>query len=227
MITLKNITKTYGQGDSATIALKDVSLSIKKGEMIAIMGTSGSGKSTLLNIIGGMDCFENGEYLYEQIDVHKLSKHRLHQFRKKHIAFVFQQFALMNQYTVYENVEVPLLIQRVSMKERKQRVLDSLEQMGIKELAKKYPSKISGGQQQRCAIARALASGNDLILADEPTGALDHKTGESIMQILKELHQQGKTIVLVTHDKNIASFAQRILYMEDGSIVREEVLQHE
>ncbi len=218
MITLNKINKTYGHGESATHALKDVSLEIKEGEMIAIMGTSGSGKSTLLNILGCMDQSDSGEYLYRDIEVHKQKNQQLHQFRKDHVGFVFQHFALMNQYTVYENVELPLSIQNIPKKERKERVYEALTQMGIRDLAKKMPSKISGGQQQRCAIARALASGNELILADEPTGALDVNTGNEIMDILEDLNKQGKTIVIVTHDPKIAARTQRVLYMEDGRI---------
>ncbi|MCI8509077.1 MAG: ABC transporter ATP-binding protein [Lachnospiraceae bacterium] len=222
MITLKHITKTYGKGEGAARALQDVSLEIQEGEMISVMGASGSGKSTLLNMLGCMDQFDSGEYFYGDIEVHNLEKSKLHQFRKKHIAFVFQQFALMNQYTVYENVELPLCIQNVPKKERRKRVYEALEQMGIRELAKKMPAKISGGQQQRCAIARALASGNELILADEPTGALDVNNGNEIMNILEQLNKQGKTVVVITHDPKIAARTQRILYMEDGRIVEHE-----
>ncbi|MDE6762050.1 MAG: ABC transporter ATP-binding protein [Lachnospiraceae bacterium] len=222
MITLKHITKTYGKGEGAARALQDVSLEIQEGEMISVMGASGSGKSTLLNMLGCMDQFDSGEYFYGDIEVHNLEKSKLHQFRKKHIAFVFQQFALMNQYTVYENVELPLCIQNVPKKERRKRVYEALEQMGIRELAKKMPAKISGGQQQRCAIARALASGNELILADEPTGALDVNNGNEIMNILEQLNKQGKTVVVITHDPKIAARTQKILYMEDGRIVEHE-----
>ena len=190
--------------------------------MISVMGASGSGKSTLLNMLGCMDQFDSGEYFYGDIEVHNLEKSKLHQFRKKHIAFVFQQFALMNQYTVYENVELPLCIQNVPKKERRKRVYEALEQMGIREFAKKMPAKISGGQQQRCAIARALASENELILADEPTGALDVNNGNEIMNILEQLNIQGKTVVVITHDPKIAERTQRILYMEDGRIVEHE-----
>ncbi|MDE6760227.1 MAG: ABC transporter ATP-binding protein [Lachnospiraceae bacterium] len=221
MITLKNITKTYGEGENAVTALKEVSLFIEAGEMVAIMGSSGSGKSTLLNMIGCMDRFDSGEYYYDENALHLLGRHRMHQFRKEHISFVFQQFALMNQYTVYENVELPLSIQNVPYKERRKRVFQVLEQMGIEKMAKRMPSKLSGGQQQRCAIARALVSQNDLILADEPTGALDGHTSMEIMDILEDLNRQGKTIIVVTHDHTVADRAQRILYMEDGRLLHE------
>ncbi len=218
MIILKNINKTYGNGENATHALKDVSLEIAEGEMIAIMGASGSGKSTLLNILGCMDQFDSGEYLYRDLEVHKLGNQQLHQFRKGHVGFVFQHFALMNQYTVYENVELPLSIRNIPKKERREKVYEALTWMGIRELARKMPAKISGGQQQRCAIARAIASGNELILADEPTGALDINTGNEIMNILEALNKQGKTIVIVTHNPEIAARTQRVLHMEDGRI---------
>lgn len=222
MITLEHIYKTYGRGDSATQALRDVCLQIRRGEMLGIMGASGSGKSTLLNILGGMDHFDSGEYHFDDLKIHELEKNRLYDFRKKHVAFVFQQFALMNQYTVYENVELPLRIKNISKKVRKEIVYQALDQMGICELAGKLPAKLSGGQQQRCAIARAVVSGNDLILADEPTGALDMQNGIAIMEILKQLHEQGKTIVVVTHDSRIAECTQRIIHMEDGRIVANE-----
>ncbi len=218
MIILKNINKTYGNGENATHAIKDVSLEIAEGEMIAIMGASGSGKSTLLNILGCMDQFDSGEYLYRDLEVHKLGNQQLHQFRKSHVGFVFQHFALMNQYTVYENVELPLSIRNIPKKERREKVYEALTWMGIRELARKMPAKISGGQQQRCAIARAIASGNEMILADEPTGALDINTGNEIMNILEALNKQGKTIVIVTHNPEIAARTQRVLHMEDGRI---------
>ena len=218
MIKLKQVTKTYYNGDCETPALRGIDLLIENGDYIAIMGTSGSGKSTLLNIIGGMDRLTTGEYYYKDIPVHKLSGNELHLFRKNHVSFVFQQFALMNQYSVYENVEIPLLAKGISKKERKQIVMEQLEILGIAELAKKRPIHISGGQQQRCAIARALASGNDLILADEPTGALDTDTGLDIMKLLKKINIQGKTLLVITHDPNIATMANKVIRIEDGKI---------
>ncbi len=218
MINLKQVTKTYCNGDCETPALRGIDLSIENGDYIAIMGTSGSGKSTLLNIIGGMDRLTSGEYYYNDIPVHKLSSNELHLFRKNHVSFVFQQFALMNQYSVYENVEIPLLAKGISKKERKRIVVEQLELLGIAELAKKRPIHISGGQQQRCAIARALASGNDLILADEPTGALDTDTGLGIMKLLKKINIQGKTLLVITHDPNIATMANKVIRIEDGKI---------
>ncbi|MDE7367624.1 MAG: ABC transporter ATP-binding protein [Lachnospiraceae bacterium] len=218
MITLSQVTKTYYNGECPTPALKGIDLTVEDGEYIAIMGTSGSGKSTLLNIIGGMDTLTEGEYFYNDIPVHQLKGNELHQFRKEHVSFVFQQFALMNHYTVFENVEIPLLAKGFPKKERKRIVMERLEQMGIADLAKKLPIHISGGQQQRCAIARALASDNSIILADEPTGALDKNTGMEIMTLLQEINQQGKTLLVITHDPGIAAMAHRIIRLEDGCI---------
>ncbi len=218
MITLSQVTKTYYNGECPTPALRGIDLTVEDGEYIAIMGTSGSGKSTLLNIIGGMDTLTEGEYFYNDIPVHQLKGNELHQFRKEHVSFVFQQFALMNHYTVFENVEIPLLAKGFPKKERKRIVMERLEQMGIADLAKKLPIHISGGQQQRCAIARALASDNSIILADEPTGALDKNTGMEIMTLLQEINQQGKTLLVITHDPGIAAMAHRIIRLEDGCI---------
>ena len=218
MITLSQVTKTYYNGECPTPALKGINLTVEDGEYIAIMGTSGSGKSTLLNIIGGMDTLTEGEYFYNDIPVHELKGNELHQFRKEHVSFVFQQFALMNHYTVFENVEIPLMAKGFPKKERKRIVMERLEQMGIADLAKKLPIHISGGQQQRCAIARALASDNSIILADEPTGALDKNTGVEIMTLLQEINQQGKTLLVITHDPGIAAMAHRIIRLEDGCI---------
>lgn len=218
MITLSQVTKTYYNGECPTPALKGINLTVEDGEYIAIMGTSGSGKSTLLNIIGGMDTLTEGEYFYNDIPVHELKGNGLHQFRKEHVSFVFQQFALMHHYTVFENVEIPLLAKGFPKKERKRMVMERLEQMGIADLAKKLPIHISGGQQQRCAIARALASDNSIILADEPTGALDKNTGMEIMTLLQEINQQGKTLLVITHDPGIAAMAHRIIRLEDGCI---------
>lgn len=218
MIKLENVTKIYGGKDNQTVALDGVNISIEDGEMLAIMGPSGSGKSTLLNIIGAMDTLTSGDYYFDDINVNTLSDKKIHQFRKNNISFVFQNFALMGNYTVFENVELPLISKGVSAKNRRQIVNEQLKLMGIDELAKKYPAKISGGQQQRCAIARALASGNKLILADEPTGALDHKTGEDIMDTFVRLNEMGKTIIIITHDENVARKCKRIITIKDGKI---------
>ena len=218
MIKLNNIVKTYRLEDREFNALDGVSLSIESGEMVAIMGPSGSGKSTLLNIIGGMDSVTDGQYCCGDIEVSNLKTSKLHRFRKENIGFVFQQFALMNKYTIFENVEMPLIAKRINKFKRKKIVYECLEKMGISDQAKKYPTQLSGGQQQRCAIARALAADNRIILADEPTGALDSKTGEEIMGIFKKINKEGKTFIIITHDSKVAEKCDRIIYIKDGKI---------
>lgn len=222
MIKLTDVTKIYGTEENGTKALDNVSLTINDGEVIAIMGTSGSGKSTLINLLGGMDTLTSGAYLYNGTDVGNMKLSELHKFRKNNISFVFQHFALMNHYTVFENVEVPLRAKRIKRARRKEIVMEKLKMLGIEELAKKLPVQISGGQQQRCAIARALAADNQLILADEPTGALDSKTGKEIMDIFTDIKHLGKTVIIVTHDNKIADRCERIIRIEDGKIVKDE-----
>lgn len=219
MITLKDVKKTYTNGVVETHALREINMHVGEGEFLAIVGASGSGKTTLLNIIGGMDTLTEGEYFFQDIAVHNLKMRQLHQFRKEHVGFVFQQFALMNHYTVYQNVELPLLAKNIRKSERKKRVMEQLEWMGIEGLAKKLPIHISGGQQQRCAIARALVADNPLLIADEPTGALDKNTGQEIIDIFKKINQKGVTVILVTHDENIAYQTKRIVRVEDGMII--------
>ncbi len=218
MIEMKNVTKIYSNGEYETLALKDINLSIKKGEFVAIMGKSGSGKSTLLNIIGCMDELTNGEYLFDDIIVNNLNRKKLDKFRKDNINFVFQNFALMNQYSVYENVEVPLLARNIKKSERKVLIEEVLKKLGIFEQKDKLPVHISGGQQQRTAIARAIIAKNQLVVADEPTGALDEKNSEEILKILKALNKEGLTIVIVTHDRKVAEQANRIIELSDGKI---------
>lgn len=222
MIKLTDVTKIYGTEENGTKALDNVSLTINDGEMIAIMGTSGSGKSTLVNLLGGMDILTSGTYLYNDIDVGNMKLSELHTFRKNNISFVFQHFALMNHYSVFENVEVPLRARRIKKAERKKIIMEKLKMLGIEGLAKKLPVQISGGQQQRCAIARALATDNQLILADEPTGALDSKTSKEIMDIFTDIKNLGKTVIIVTHDIKIADRCERIVRIEDGKIVKDE-----
>lgn len=222
MIELKEIIKEYRNDDVVTPALNGISLSIDKGEFVAIMGTSGSGKTTLLNIIGCMDIPTSGEYRFDGENLSNAKETRLSAIRGSQIAFVFQHFALINSYTVFENVEVPLIKQTLSKAERRKNVSAALNAVGISELAKKLPTHISGGQKQRVAIARAIACGADVILADEPTGALDSKTGREIIQLFSELNTTGKTIILITHDRNIASFAKRVITIQDGRITNDE-----
>lgn len=216
MIKLENVTKDYINGKNCTNALRGIDLEIDEGSFSAIVGTSGSGKSTLLNILGGMDNVTDGKYYFFNELVSDYNYAKLQRFRKENISFVFQNFALMNKYSVYENVEMPLLIRKI--RNRKRIIMDCLEQMGIADMAKKYPTQLSGGQQQRCAIARALATDTPLLLADEPTGALDQKTGSDIIDCFKKVHEGGKTVILITHDMNIANRCQRIIRIEDGRI---------
>lgn len=219
MIRLKNISKRYLFGEVITNALNNVSLTIADGEFAAIMGTSGSGKSTLLNIIGCMDVPTSGEYHLDDRLVSELKSKELSEIRNKKISFVFQNFALMEKYTAYENIELPLINGRVPAKKRQTKVREAASRLGIEDQLRKLPKQMSGGQQQRVAIARALASGAEIILADEPTGALDKKTGAEVMEILKELNSEGKTIVIVTHDPIIAERADRIITISDGRII--------
>lgn len=216
-IELQQATKKYRTKEVETLALDGLSLSVEKGEMAAIMGTSGSGKTTLLNILGAMDTLTEGKYIFDGEEVSSYSQKALHKFRKEKMGFVFQNFELMSHYTVYENVEMPLLARNV--KKRKAIIMDRLSELGIGELKSKYPSQLSGGQKQRVAIARALAAGTEVILADEPTGALDHNTGVHVIELLKEINRSGKTVLVVTHDKGIAESCGRIIKIEDGKVV--------
>ena len=220
-IILKNVIKKYGKGQAEFNALNGISLKIEDGEMLAIMGQSGSGKSTLLNILGFIDKASLGEYYFNGENVSDLDEYELAEYRNKKIGFVFQYFALLNDYTVYENIELPLLKRKLSKKERKTIIEEYLNKFGILDQRNKRPQEISGGQQQRTAIIRALVTNPSYILADEPTGALDKKTGESIMEMLKEINIAGKTIIIVTHDSNIASLCDRIVNIEDGKLNKE------
>lgn len=219
MIKLIHVKKDYTEGGVITNALKDINLEVKDGEFVAIMGASGSGKSTLLHILGGMDKLTSGEYFYNDEAVHDMSMGRLNIFRREHVSFVFQNAALMKYYTVAENIEMPLLSMNVGRKERKKIIEEKMEAVGIAHLAKKLPIHISGGEQTRTAIARALAGDNELLLADEPTGALDQTTGKEIMEVFRKVHEMGKTIILITHDPNVAAYADRIIRIEDGKII--------
>ena len=218
MIELKHVTKEYKIGEEVIKALDDITLDIQAGEFIAIMGVSRSGKSTLLNILGCMDRPSSGEYLLEGMSVGALNDRQLSRIRNRKVTFVFQHFALMEKYTAYENIELPLLQRKLSRSERRKTIVEAASQLGIEDQLWKLPKQMSGGQQQRAAIARALASGADILLADKPTGALDRKTGETLMSIFKSLNQQGKTIIIVTHDPMVAQYASRTIYLSDGRI---------
>lgn len=219
ILELKNITKIYGKGDSETKALAGVDLTIEKGDFCAIMGPSGSGKSTLLNILGCMDTPTSGEYILKGQDVSKMKNKQLSKLRNQVISFVFQYFALMDEYTVFDNIMLPLNCQKYPYKEKKDRVNYYMKRLGIEKYAKKKPTQLSGGQQQRVAIARTLVSNADIILADEPTGALDSTTGEELMELLQEINESGKTLILVTHNEKVAEKCNYVIYIEDGKIV--------
>ena len=213
---LKNIGKIYGKGEASTEALRGIELKIEKGDFWAIIGPSGSGKSTLLNILGCIDIPTSGEYFLNGQLVNKFTNSQLSAARNETISFIFQYFALLNEYTVCENIMLPLNCRKISVREKKQLVNYYMKRLGIEGLSKKKPTQISGGQQQRVAIARALVTKPDIILADEPTGALDRKTGEEVMKTLHEINAEGKTIVVVTHDMEVAKAAKKQFYIEDG-----------
>lgn len=217
MIELKNINKVFHGGED-TIALKDVNLSIKPGEFVAIMGPSGSGKSTLMNIIGLLDSPSTGEYKLEGHDASRLSDKAQAKMRREKIGFVFQSFNLIPRMSLQQNVELPMIYDRVKPAKRHQRAVAVLKKVGLGDRANYRVNQISGGQLQRAAIARALVNQPSLILADEPTGNLDSKTGQVIMQLLADLNRNGVTVIIVTHDLNIARFAKRLVHVKDGRI---------
>ena len=218
LIELKNIYKIYQMGDEEVRASDGVSLSIDRGEFVAIVGKSGSGKSTLMNIIGALDVPTEGEYILGGEDVSEMSDDQLAQIRNKMIGFIFQQYNLLPKLNLLENVELPLLYAGVSVQERKERALKSLAKVGLEEKWKNLPNQLSGGQQQRVSIARALAGDPSLILADEPTGALDSRTSREVLNFLRQLNEEGNTIVMITHDNSIALEAKRVVRIKDGKI---------
>ena len=220
MIRLENVIKIYGEDYEKKIALNNICLEIKDGEFVAVTGPSGSGKSTLLNIIGCMDIPTKGRYYLDDTDITLKTKSQIEDIRKEKIGFVFQHFALMDYYTAYENIELPLIIKNIKRSERKRLVNEQLKLLGIEEVKDHIPSKMSGGQRQRVAIARALVSGCNILLADEPTGALDQATGREVMELLKEINTRGTTVIIVTHDINIANQTERIIEICDGKIKR-------
>lgn len=223
MIELKDIYKIYSDGDSEIRALDGVSLNIKKGEFVAIVGSSGSGKSTCMNIIGCLDIPTSGTYFLNGNDVSKMDEKSLAHIRNRELGFIFQQYNLIPKLTVIENVELPLLYKGLKPQERRERASKALERVGLLDRATKYPSQLSGGQQQRVSIARALAGEPPVILADEPTGALDSKTGNEVIEFLKKLNAEGTTIVLITHDNSIAERIKRVVRIHDGKIVSDQI----
>ena len=222
MIKTENLSMIFTTEDVQTKALNEVSLEIKKGEFVAIMGPSGCGKSTLLNILGTLDSSTSGKYFFDGKEIDKMSESQLTSFRKGNIGFVFQNFNLIDELTVYENVELPLVYLNSKKSERKKKVMEVLERMNIAHRAGHFPQQLSGGQQQRVAIARAVVTDCPLILADEPTGNLDSTNGLEVMELLSELNRQGTTVVIVTHSQRDAKFAHRVIHLLDGRIVSEE-----
>lgn len=205
-------------GETTVNALDNISIQIKEGEFLAIIGPSGSGKSTLMNILGILDKATLGEYYLNKVNLMKISDKKIAKIRNQKIGFVFQQFNLMPRLTAFENVELPLVYRGIRKTTRKKVVAKSLERVGLLDKAKHLPTQLSGGQQQRIAIARAIAGSPEILLADEPTGALDSKTGEEVMTLLKEIHSEGNTLIMITHDKKIAEQAERIIEIKDGKL---------
>ena len=220
MLKIENLTKTYNYKKSnAFTALKDVSLEVEDGEMLAIIGKSGAGKSTLLHIIGCIDKFEKGSYIIDGTDVHSLSDNKLAKIRNEKVGIVMQDFALIDEYSVIENVMIPLNFSKKKLGKPKELAMKALERVGLANLAKKPVSKLSGGQKQIVAIARAIVNDPSFILADEPTGALDTKTSSEIMELFTELNKSGKTVIIITHDLTVADKCKRKVEISDGRII--------
>lgn len=222
---MKNLTKTYTLGGETFKALDDVTFTVEQGEFLSIVGPSGSGKSTLMNMIGCLDVPDEGSYHLDDVDVFKLSDNKLSEIRNKKIGFIFQQFNLLPKLSAFENVELPLIYAGLSVSAREKAAIKCLEKVGLLEKRRNLPTQLSGGQQQRVAIARALAGKPQILLADEPTGALDSKTGKEVMGILQELNRAGNTIVMITHDPTIASYGTRSIRIQDGKLFHEEATQ--
>lgn len=223
IIELKDVWRTYYLGDNIVHALKGISFKVEKGEFVGIIGKSGSGKTTAVNQIGCLDLPSKGELILDGVNVENMDESELAIIRGKKIGYIFQKFNLIKTLSAQENVEMPMIFQGVSLDERRRRAKVLLEKFDMGERLINKPSELSGGQQQRVAIARALANEPDIILADEPTGNLDSKTGVVVMETLKKLHQEGKTIILVTHDDNLSRYAHRLITLVDGKIVGEEI----
>lgn len=221
MIELKNISKSYNLGEQELKVLDNINFKVQKGEFVSIIGPSGSGKSTMMNILGLLDVADSGEYLLDNRSIKDANDSILADIRNKKIGFIFQSFNLLLKMNALENVQVPLMYRGMNKKESQKRAYEILEKVGLKGREKHMPSQLSGGQQQRVAIARALIGEPEIILADEPTGALDSKTGNEVMELLQELNREGQTIILITHDISIANRANRIVKMMDGKLEEE------
>lgn len=225
MIQLNNIHKSYNLKTNPLHVLKGINLSIEEGEMVAIMGTSGSGKSTLLNILGMLDEADSGTYTLDDTPIVQLSETKAAQYRNKFLGFVFQSFNLISYKTALENVSLPLYYQKIPRKERLIKAKENLDKVGLGERIDHVPSELSGGEKQRVAIARALASEPKVLLADEPTGALDTKTSYDLMALIQEINEQGKTMVVITHEHDIANMCKRIVHLRDGVIVEDKKIK--
>ena len=225
MLKINKLHKSYKMGDSSLHVLKGINLKVEKGEMVAIMGSSGSGKSTLLNIIGILDELDSGDYTLDGIEIKDLTEKKAAQYRNKFLGFVFQSFNLINFKNALENVALPLYYQGLKRKERQEKAMFHLEKVGLADWAKHLPNELSGGQKQRVAIARALAAEPKLLLADEPTGALDSATSHEIMQFLQQLNDEGKTILIVTHEEDISLMCKRIVRLKDGVILEDKKIK--
>ena len=225
MLKINKLHKSYKMGDSSLHVLKGINLHVGKGEMVAIMGSSGSGKSTLLNIIGILDELDSGEYTLDGIEIKDLTEKKAAQYRNKFLGFVFQSFNLINFKNALENVALPLYYQGLKRKERQEKAMFHLEKVGLADWSTHLPNELSGGQKQRVAIARALAAEPKLILADEPTGALDSGTSQEIMQFLQQLNDEGKTILIVTHEEDISLMCKRIVRLKDGVIMEDKKIK--
>ena len=220
LVRLNNVYKIYGEGlESEVRALDGVSLEIDKGEFVAIVGQSGSGKSTMMNVLGCLDIPTRGDYFLDGTDVRELTDKELSHIRNKQIGFIFQQYNLIQSLTVLENVELPLIYQGIGAEKRREMAMEALERVGLAGRVKHRPTEMSGGQQQRVAIARAIATKPPIIMADEPTGALDSQTGKEVLGFLRQLNREGTTVILITHDNSIAATARRIVRLADGRIV--------
>ena len=223
MITLNSLSKIYRTDEIETVALENVNLTVERGEFLSIMGPSGCGKSTLLNILGTLDSPTSGSYFFEGKQVDKMNENQLTALRKNNLGFIFQSFNLIDELTVYENVELPLVYMGIKTAQRKEKVNKVLEKVNLLHRANHYPQQLSGGQQQRVAIARAVVTDCKLLLADEPTGNLDSVNGVEVMELLSELNRQGTTIIIVTHSQRDATYAHRIIRLLDGQIVSENI----
>ncbi len=224
LVELRDVYKIYGEGlESEVRALNGVSLTIDRGEFVAIVGQSGSGKSTMMNVLGCLDIPTYGEYLLDGTDVQTLSDTQLSRIRNKQIGFIFQQYNLIQDLTVLENVELPLIYRGTDPIDRREMALEALERVGLSERIKHRPAQMSGGQQQRVAIARAIATHPPIIMADEPTGALDSHTGLEVLEFLRNLNREGSTVILITHDNGIAATARRIVRLTDGEIISDQI----